>query len=280
MDLKNILKKIKLHESTISMLFGALLIIISGVLVINFFAQNDDRTIPVIDTDQGFGSLPTTHIVTEGEDLWSISEKYYGTGYNWNDIYKVNSLEDPGDIRVGDVLTIPDVEPWKLVSTSITPAQTKVPTKEPTAKPTSTPTIKPVPQIIEDRENMMDENEIYVVQDGDSLWKIAENRFRSGYNWVDIANANDLRDPGLITVGQELIIPDVEARRITVSEPIRVSETNPITGTSYLIQKGDSLWTIAVRAYGDGYKWVEIAKENNIDNPNLIFTGNTLTLSR
>lgn len=44
--------------------------------------------------------------------------------------------------------------------------------------------------------------------------------------------------------------------------------------------KGDHLWGIAVRAYGDGYKWVEIARENNLVNPNLIHPGNVLSLPR
>jgi nucleoid-associated protein YgaU len=44
--------------------------------------------------------------------------------------------------------------------------------------------------------------------------------------------------------------------------------------------KGDSLWKIAVRAYGDGYKWVSIAKANKLVNPNLIHSGNVLTLPR
>jgi nucleoid-associated protein YgaU len=40
------------------------------------------------------------------------------------------------------------------------------------------------------------------------------------------------------------------------------------------------LWTIAVRAYGDGYKWTEIAKANKLVNPNLIHPGNVFVLPR
>jgi nucleoid-associated protein YgaU len=53
-----------------------------------------------------------------------------------------------------------------------------------------------------------------------------------------------------------------------------------IIGSSYTVVKNDSLWKISVRAYGDGFKWTEIAQNNNIANPGLIHPGNTLTLPR
>lgn len=38
--------------------------------------------------------------------------------------------------------------------------------------------------------------------------------------------------------------------------------------TDYSVVAGDSLWKIAVKKYGNGYKWTEIAKANNIDQKN------------
>lgn len=46
----------------------------------------------------------------------------------------------------------------------------------------------------------------------------------------------------------------------------------------YKVQSGDTLWTIAKKIYGDGSKYTEIAKRNNITNPNLIYAGSTLQL--
>ncbi|HWS48771.1 MAG TPA: LysM peptidoglycan-binding domain-containing protein [Candidatus Methanoperedens sp.] len=45
-----------------------------------------------------------------------------------------------------------------------------------------------------------------------------------------------------------------------------------------VVEKNDSLWKIAVKEYGDGYKWTGIAKANDISNPSLIFEGQKLTL--
>jgi nucleoid-associated protein YgaU len=119
----------------------------------------------------------------------------------------------------------------------------------------------------------------YTVKAGDDLWSIAENIYGSGYNWVDLANANKLKSPGILYVGTKLIIPNVEPKTLTVqNNPVQVQ--NPITGNSYTVVKGDYLWDIAVRAYGDGYKWTEIAKANGLTNPGLIFSGNVLKLPR
>ncbi len=108
---------------------------------------------------------------------------------------------------------------------------------------------------------------------GDNLWKIAEKQYGSGYNWVDIAKENKLNNPGLIEVGQELTLPKVAVK-------VLEKTVTSIEGDSYTVVKGDHLWNIAVRAYGDGYKWSEVAKANNIAQPNYIEIGQVIKLPR
>ena len=116
----------------------------------------------------------------------------------------------------------------------------------------------------------------YVVQKTDSLWKISEKYYGTGYNWVDISRENKLKNPNLIFTGQELNIPNVLPKK-----PIKPGlETQPITGKIYTVVKGDNLWNISVRAYQDGFKWTEIAKASNLTNPGLIHPGNVLTIPR
>lgn len=119
----------------------------------------------------------------------------------------------------------------------------------------------------------------YTVLEGDDLWKISEKHFKSGYNWPDIARENNLANPDLIAVGMELSIPKVEPKILPVTG-VEVSQPVAVTESTYTVVKGDNLWEIAVRAYGDGFKWVEIAQANNLANPNLIHAGNVLTLPR
>lgn len=48
--------------------------------------------------------------------------------------------------------------------------------------------------------------------------------------------------------------------------------------STYKIKKGDTLWSIAKRVYGDGSKYKELAEMNGISNPNKIYAGATLSL--
>jgi len=113
------------------------------------------------------------------------------------------------------------------------------------------------------------------VEKGDSLWKIAEKQYGSGYNWVDIAKENKITNADVISAGQELKLPKTPI--IVLEQPKTM-----VVGDSYTVAKGDSLWTIAVSVYGDGYKWVEIAKNNNIviAKANYIEVGQVLKLVR
>lgn len=126
---------------------------------------------------------------------------------------------------------------------------------------------------------------VYTVVEGDNLWSISEKSYKSGFNWVDIAKANNITQENMVEVGQQLVIPDASPilpltatdNNASVSG---VTQTPSITGNSYTIAEGDSLWSISCRAYGDCYAWLKIAEANKLENPDLINVGNTLTLPR
>jgi len=122
----------------------------------------------------------------------------------------------------------------------------------------------------------------HTVLTGETLWTISEKYFASGFNYVDIAKANGLANPNLLMVGQKLSIPKVEVRKPLVMDAklYPVVTDSKIEGDSYIVARGDYLWSIAIRAYGDGFKWVEIAKANKLSNPDLIHSGLKLQLPR
>ncbi|MGG2477237.1 LysM peptidoglycan-binding domain-containing protein, partial [Rhizobium sp. BR5] len=47
----------------------------------------------------------------------------------------------------------------------------------------------------------------YVVEKGDSLWKIAAEKYGDGALWSRIAEANTLKRPNHIEIGEELELP-------------------------------------------------------------------------
>ncbi|MDO8514869.1 MAG: LysM peptidoglycan-binding domain-containing protein [bacterium] len=122
----------------------------------------------------------------------------------------------------------------------------------------------------------------HTVKAGETLWSIAERYYTSGYNWKDIASVNGLTNANKIVVGQKLTIPNVQVVKPVVStvKVTPVITQNAISGESYTVIKGDTLWTISVRAYGDGYRWKTIATANRLLNPRLIHTGNILSIPR
>ena len=61
-----------------------------------------------------------------------------------------------------------------------------------------------------------------------------------------------------------------------------VEQIRPTTGKetpkSHTVVKGDTLWAIAKKELGDGSKYTELAKLNNISNPSLIKAGQVIKL--
>jgi putative chitinase len=150
-----------------------------------------------------------------------------------------------------------------------------------------TSSVKFVPKVEDIQTQDSSTSSTYTIRPGDDLWTISENVYNNGYKWVEIAKINNLQNPGLIYSGENLIIPTIvqdEQTAVNTEIPQGTSDSSveniSITGNTYMIKSGDNLWDIAIRAYGDGFKWPEIAKVNNLENPDLIFAGNVLKLPR
>lgn len=57
-------------------------------------------------------------------------------------------------------------------------------------------------------------------------------------------------------------------------------ETSSAATSRYTVAANDTLWSIAESTYGDGYMWTEIARVNNMLNPDTITVGTSLDLPR
>jgi LysM repeat protein len=116
----------------------------------------------------------------------------------------------------------------------------------PTGAPTPPPAPPPSGQVV------------YTVRRGDTLYSIAR---RFSTTAQTIAGANGLLNPNYIYVGQRLIIP--------------AGVPAPPRGRYYTVQRGDTLWRIALR-----YRttvWA-IATANNLRYPYIIYPGQVLVI--
>ena len=74
--------------------------------------------------------------------------------------------------------------------------------------------------------------------------------------------------------------PVAEKLTAESSPPAQAPSAAPVAGRRYTVKKGDSLWKIAKRFYGDPYKWRRIYEANQarLSNPNRVRPGMVLTI--
>ena len=204
--IKKLLKSLKMNESQISQALGALVVVVIGVLLFNYFqttkgepeiTETAEQTtvatsneVELTTNEEGKyipKGLPTTHTVEKGDHLWSISEKYYGNGYNWVDIASENGLSNAGIIEVGMELTIPEASLRYDKDVAM---------------------MEEVKEEAQMAGSLIDQTS-YTVVKGDHLWDIAVRAYADGYKWADIYNANTdvIADPNVIEVGMVLSLP-------------------------------------------------------------------------
>ena len=114
------------------------------------------------------------HVVLPGETLSSIARQY---GVTYRAILEANGMTDPSLLKVGQELIIP------------------TPVEAATETPTEAPTVTPAVLVV------------HVVLPGETLSSIGR---LYGVTYQAIMEANGMTDPGLLEVGQELIIPPPE----------------------------------------------------------------------
>ncbi len=108
----------------------------------------------------------------------------------------------------------------------------------------------------------------YIVKLGDTLMKIAFEKYGNYLRWKDIyqVNSHKMKSPRKMQVGTELMIENVKYVYIKKD------------GNPYLIKKEDTLKSISKKLYGTSDRWKDIWRNNPqlIKNPKKIYAGFTL----
>jgi lipoprotein-anchoring transpeptidase ErfK/SrfK len=105
---------------------------------------------------------------------------------------------------------------------------------------------------------------VHVVQPGENLFRIG---LRYGLTVNALAAANGITNPHHVFVGQRLVIPGSAGSATAASAPA--------AGGTYTVQRGDTLYRIALR---HGVSTQTLAQANSIINPSHIYAGQVLRI--
>jgi len=149
-------------------------------------------------------ALPKTYIVSEGDNLAIIAQKFYGPDegnkkINITRIFEANRklLKSVDEIYVGQELTIPPLKDKtdRVFSGSLFEKVKSIGRKLTSNEPPKTSRTR--------------RNKQYVIREGDSLWRIAVEQLGDGTRYKELSelNADILGNEDYLAVGMSLRIP-------------------------------------------------------------------------
>jgi LysM repeat protein len=126
---------------------------------------------------------PQIYVIKPGDNPWTIAKNH---GITLEELLAANTIKDPKNLRIGDVLTLP--------SATAAPAK-----PAPAAAP-----VEPAPEPTLDAPGPGDDWEVYTIKKGDNPWNIAQ---RLKLDHQKIIALNQGVDFGDLKIGQQIRIP-------------------------------------------------------------------------
>ena len=194
-------------------LFAEQLAEANGITDDNAVAIGQRLIIPLVITST---DRRITHSVGVGETLNSIAAAYSRTA---SDLLTLNSLVSAEDIFIGqELIIVPGVEPVGVRATETTPIaedEEVVALQSPSVRHSFSRFGDPV------------EAFVHRVQAGETLFEIG---LRYNQTVDAVARANNLLDPSLLGIGQQLIIPGIQLPRLArdLPEIVQVFTIDPL----------------------------------------------------
>lgn len=257
-------------DAKIGLLLGLFFIVVIAFLINglpNFIRQNESKPVDVaITTPQGSELI--------------IDNRLTETVHRLRPHVELRQTEAPQEVVVID----PAGQPVPQVETPGAPqpetAVAAAPSPQRVIETSQTP-LEPRPA-----QTKAQKSQIHVVQSGEYLSTIAKKYYKEEGNRLIViqklykVNAKTLKSPDQARVGDKLVIPPLD-ELLGTAEPAakapQVSESflkkvstilEPVTKddakkmSEYVVQEGDSLWSISQKTLGDGKRYAEIQRLN------------------
>ncbi|MSR45203.1 MAG: LysM peptidoglycan-binding domain-containing protein [Phycisphaerales bacterium] len=139
--------------------------------------------------------------------------------------------------------------------------------------------------------------ELYVLKEGETLYKLCQTRYGNGNLWKELADFNKgtISNPTKLRKGTTIRLPSASVLRgeVEVQSPVQTTNTQQVmvqgpvqpasvAGGEYAIQKGDTLGAIAARELGSSKKWELIfdANRDRLKSPSDLKIGTSLRIPR
>ncbi len=176
---KKKLKLFNLYQSYTGLFLGAIVVIVLGFLVANFLTRNSGQTGQIGDGIKTSIENQTLepkreYKVKEGDSLSAIAQRTYGDPNMWNVLAVKNTIVNPNLIYADATLTVPPKAEADVIIKDLSATS-------------------------------------YQVQEGDTLFIIAQKVYADGWSWLVLAKANNVgylpNGNPLIFAGSTLIIP-------------------------------------------------------------------------
>lgn len=221
------------------------------------------------------GSGEDSYTVKKGDSLYSIAKRFNTTVPELIEINNLNSnvlqigqilLLKPSngsniensDTQNGTYVVKSGDSLWKIANMFNTTVQEIMNLNNLTTNLLQIGQELKIPGLVDEQPKPNNQNGIYIVKSGDTLYKIANQNNTTVQAIIDLNNLGTT----VLQIGQELLIPNLQS-----------SQTNYI---EYVVKKGDSLWKIATM-YNTT---VDKIKTYNSLNSNLLQIGQILRIPK
>lgn len=235
-------------------------------------------------------AVAKTHTVANGELLGDIALKYYKSSKQWRKIAEANPGVDPKNLKVGQKLTIPGLEPKPVTDSAVVAGAGErtytiksgdtlyLVAKKELGSASRWKEIEKlngissndlrVGQVIKlpaaaassssDASASVVGSKTHTVAKGETLGDISKQYYNTTKNWKKIVDANPGTSPEDLKVGQKLVIPEIAGSTSATGS----DSASPAATSDYVIKAGDTLGSIAQRELGTKNRWKELQDAN------------------